>query len=56
MIQKPNVTFYDAAYEGEALASVDETGVTTTGGKHIDADVIIWATVCLLRRVSPRCS
>ncbi len=44
MIQKPNVTFLDASYEGEALASVDETGVTTTGGKHIDADIIIWAT------------
>lgn len=43
-IQKPHVTFLDASHPGEALASVDETGVNTSGGKHIDADVIIYAT------------
>lgn len=43
-IQKPHVTFLDAGYPGEALSAVDETGVVTSDGKHIDADVIIWAT------------
>jgi cation diffusion facilitator CzcD-associated flavoprotein CzcO len=38
---RDNVVLHDKA---DGIARVDETGVWTEGGQHVDLDVIVWAT------------
>jgi len=40
----PTIGRDDVHLVGSAVAAVDETGVKTADGRHIDADVIVWCT------------
>ncbi len=37
----PNVTLHD---KHDGIARIDETGIVTASGEHIDLDVIVWST------------
>ncbi|MHC3823399.1 flavin-containing monooxygenase [Pseudomonas sp. G3-19] len=40
-LTRPNVTLHSRE---QGIAEIDETGITTTDGQHIDVDLIIWST------------
>ncbi|KAA8740688.1 NAD(P)/FAD-dependent oxidoreductase [Pseudomonas koreensis] len=40
-LTRPNVTLHSRE---QGIAALDETGITTTDGQHIDVDLIIWST------------
>lgn len=40
-LRRPNVTLHSRE---QAIASIDETGINTTDGQHVDADLIVWST------------
>ncbi|MBH3409150.1 NAD(P)/FAD-dependent oxidoreductase [Pseudomonas glycinae] len=40
-LTRPNVTLHSRE---QGIASLDETGIVTTGGQHIDVDLIVWST------------
>lgn len=40
-LQRPNVTLHDKT---KGIARIDETGIVTQDGHHIDLDLIIWST------------
>lgn len=40
-LSRPNVTLHSRE---QGIASIDETGINTTDGQHVDADLIVWST------------
>ncbi|MCX4218946.1 NAD(P)/FAD-dependent oxidoreductase [Pseudomonas sp. MCal1] len=40
-LTRPNVTLHSRE---QGIASLDETGIVTTDGQHIDVDLIVWST------------
>lgn len=40
-LSRANVTLHSRE---QGIASIDETGINTTDGQHIDADLIVWST------------
>ncbi len=40
-LTRPNVTLHSRE---QGIASLDETGIVTTDGRHIDVDLIVWST------------
>ncbi|WP_095136628.1 NAD(P)/FAD-dependent oxidoreductase [Pseudomonas sp. Irchel s3a10] len=40
-LTRPNVTLHSRE---QGIAEIDETGITTTDGQHIEVDLIVWST------------